>query len=227
LRFRGAAPRGQWSRKSAFVGSQVPGTVLKSGIAWKKIDNQAVKEETLATDVGTPSDNETAVRRLIEEAWNGGNLAVTEELVSPDAVDHDPARPRGLPQGREGLKQTISMYRDAFPDLKLSIDDLLAQGDKVVWRWHAEGTHTGEYQGLLPTGRRGEVTGISIARMEDGRVAETWIEWDNFGLLQQLGMAPGPGSRGEWLGIQAQRLGVRARETATRLRERVAESRPQ
>jgi steroid delta-isomerase-like uncharacterized protein len=181
----------------------------------------------MATEATKTTENETAIRTLIEELWNKGNLAATEELVAADALDHDPARPKDLPQGREGLKQTVSMYRDAFPDLSLSIDDLFAHEDKVVWRWHAAGTHRGEFLGLLPTGRRGEVTGISIARMEDGRVAETWIEWDNFGLLQQLGMAPGPGSRGEWLGIQAQRLGVRARETATRLRERVAESRPQ
>jgi steroid delta-isomerase-like uncharacterized protein len=179
----------------------------------------------LATDVPTPSDNETAIRELIEQAWNRGNLAVTEELVAPDVVDHDPARPRGLPEGRGGLKEAISMYRDAFPDLRLSIDDLFAERDKVVWRWHAEGTHSGEFQGLLPTGRRGEVTGISIARLEDGKVAEVWTEWDNLGLLQQLGLAPGPGSRGEWLGVQAQRLAVRARDAATKVRERAAERR--
>ena len=179
----------------------------------------------MATTATKTTDNETAIRTLIEEVWNKGNLAATEDLVAPDALDHDPARPKDLPQGREGLKQTVSMYRDAFPDLRLSIDDLLAQGDKVVWRWRAEGTHRGEFQGLLPTGRRGDVTGISIARLEDGKVAEVWAEWDNFGLLQQLGMAPGPGSHGERLGIQAQRLMVRARETATKLRERAAERR--
>lgn len=179
----------------------------------------------MATDAVTPSDNETVIRRLVEEVWNGGNLAVADELVAPNAVDHDPARTADLPQGREGLKQGVSMYRAAFPDLRLSIDELLSQQDTVVWRWHSEGTHSGELQGLLPTHKRGRVTGISIARFEDGKVAETWSEWDNLGLLQQLGMAPGPGSRGEWLGVQAQRLAVRARETAAKLRERAAERR--
>ena len=168
----------------------------------------------------TVTANETAVRTLIKEAWNKGNLAAIEELVAPDAMDHDPARPSDLPQGREGLRQAVSMYRAAFPDLTLSIDELFAHEDKIVWRWRSEGTHEGEFQGLLPTKKRGQVTGISIARLEDGKVAETWSEWDNLGLLQQLGAAPGPGTRGEWLGVQAQRLSVRAREAATKLRER-------
>ena len=118
------------------------------------------------------------------------------------------------------------MYRAAFPDLRLSIDELFAHEDKVVWRWRSEGTHTGEFFGLLPTHKRGEVTGISIARLEDGKVVETWSEWDNLGLLRQLGAAPGPGSRAEWLGVQAQRLAVRAQEAATKLRERAGERGP-
>jgi steroid delta-isomerase-like uncharacterized protein len=171
------------------------------------------------------TDNETAIRLLIEEAWNQGNVGAVEELVEPDAIDHDPARPANLPQGREGLRESVSMFRAAFPDLRLSIDEIFAHGDKVVWRWHSEGTQAGEFQGLLPTNKRGEVTGISIARFESGKVVESWSEWDNLGLLRQLGVAPSPGSRGEWLGVQAQRLSVRAREAATRLRERANERR--
>jgi steroid delta-isomerase-like uncharacterized protein len=177
----------------------------------------------MSTEGTTLTDNETAVRTLIEELWNKGNLDRADQLVAPDAVDHDPARPPDLPQGREGVKQAVSMYRAAFPDLRLSIDELFAHEDKVVWRWRSEGTHTGEFYGLLPTHKRGEVTGISIARLEDGKVVETWSEWDNLGLLRQLGAAPGPGSRAEWLGVQAQRLAVRAQEAATKLRERGGE----
>jgi steroid delta-isomerase-like uncharacterized protein len=177
----------------------------------------------MATRATNTTDNETTIRTLIEEVWNKGNFAATEELVAADAVDHDPARPPDLPQGREGLKHAVSMYRSAFPDLRLTIDDLLAHEDKVVWRWHSEGTHSGEFLGLLPTNRHGSVTGISIARLEDGKVVESWSEWDNLGLLQQLGVAPGVGSRGEWLGIQAQRLSVRAQEVATKVRERAAD----
>ena len=173
----------------------------------------------------TKTDNETVVRTLIEEAWNQGNLEPIEELVAHDVVDHDPARPPDLPQGREGLRQVVSMYRAAFPDLRLSTDELFAHEDKVVWRWRSEGTHTGDFQGLLPTNKRGEVTGLSIARLEDGKVVETWSQWDNLGLLRQLGVAPGPGSRAEWLGVQAQRLAVRAQEAATKLRERAEQRR--
>jgi steroid delta-isomerase-like uncharacterized protein len=176
----------------------------------------------MATDATSASEIETAVRTLIEEAWNKGNLAPIDDLVAPGTVDHDPARPPDLPQGREGLKQAISMYRAAFPDLRIDIEELFVYGDRVVWRWRSEGTHAGEFQGLLPTNRHGEVTGISIARFQDGKVVETWSQWDNLGLLQQLGVAPGPGSRGERLGVQAQRLSVRAREAASRLRERAA-----
>jgi steroid delta-isomerase-like uncharacterized protein len=177
----------------------------------------------MATRATNTTDNEANIRTLIEEVWNKGNLAAAEDLVAADAVDHDPARAPDLPQGREGLKKAVSMYRSAFSDLRLSIDDLLAHEDKVVWRWHSEGTHTGEFFGLLPTNRHGGVTGISIARLEDGKVVESWSEWDNLGLLQQLGAAPGAGSRGEWLGIQAQRLSVRAQEVATKVRERASE----
>jgi steroid delta-isomerase-like uncharacterized protein len=168
-------------------------------------------------------DNETTIRTLVEEVWNRGNLAATEDFVAPDVVDHDPARPPDLPQGREGIKQAVSMYRTAFPDLRLSVDELLAHEDKVVWRWHSEGTHTGEFLGLLPTNKHGRITGISIARLEDGKVVETWSEWDNLGLLQQLGVAPAAGSRGEWLGIQAQRISVRAQGAATKVRERAVQ----
>lgn len=177
----------------------------------------------MATQATNTTDNETTIRTLIEEVWNRGNLAATEDLVAPDAMDHDSARPPDLPQGREGVKEAVSIYRTAFPDLRLSIDELLAHEDKVVWRWHSEGTHSGEFLGLLPTNKHGKITGISIARLEDGKVVESWSEWDNLGLLQQLGVAPGAGSRGEWLGIQAQRLSVRAQEAATKIRDRAAE----
>jgi steroid delta-isomerase-like uncharacterized protein len=179
----------------------------------------------MAAKAAKTSDNEIAIRTLVEEVWNKGNLDATEKFVSPDAIDHDPARPPDLPQGREGLKRVVSLYRAAFPDLTLIVDELFAHEDRVVWRWHSEGTHTGEFLGLLPTNRHGRVTGISIARLEDGKVAETWSEWDNLGLLQQLGVAPAAGSRGEWLGIQAQRISVRAQKATAKIRERAAERR--
>jgi predicted ester cyclase len=101
------------------------------------------------------------------------------------------------------------MYRAAFPDVKITIDDVIAADDKVVLRWHSEGTHRGELEGLAPTGARGSVTGISIDHWKDGKVVESWTEWDNLGLARQLGAAPAEGSAGEKLGLAVQRLVAR------------------
>ena len=98
------------------------------------------------------------------------------------------------------------MYREAFPDVRISVDDVIAAGDKVVLRWHSEGTHRGELAGLAPTGVRGSVTGISIDQWKDGKIIETWTEWDNLGLARQLGAAPPEGSIGEKIGTMLQRL---------------------
>ena len=109
----------------------------------------------------------------------------------------------------EVLKRTASMYRGAFPDVRVTVDDVIAADDKVVLRWHSEGTHRGELAGLAPTGARGSVTGISIDRWKDGKVVEAWAEWDNLGLARQLGAAPPEGSVGEKIGMGLQRLMAR------------------
>lgn len=103
----------------------------------------------------------------------------------------------------------MSLYRTAFPDVRITVDDVITAGDKVVLRWHSEGTHRGELAGLAPTGAHGSVTGISIDRWKDGKVVESWTEWDNLGLARQLGAAPPEGSFGEKLGIGVQRLMAR------------------
>jgi steroid delta-isomerase-like uncharacterized protein len=150
-------------------------------------------------------------RRLLEETFNEGNLALADQLIAPDAINHDPAEPaqlRGL-RGPEVLRRTVQMYRSAFPDVRITVDDVIASGDKVVLRWHSEGTHRGELEGLAPTGTRGSVTGISIDLWKDGRVVESWTEWDNLGLARQLGAMPPEGSMGEKLGVAMQRLMAR------------------
>jgi predicted ester cyclase len=98
------------------------------------------------------------------------------------------------------------MYRTAFPDVHITVDDVITADDKVVLRWHSEGTHRGKLAGLAPTGARGTVTGIGIDRWKDGKVVEAWTEWDNLGLARQLGAAPPEGSLGEKLGMALQRL---------------------
>lgn len=150
-------------------------------------------------------------RRLLEETFNDGHLALIDQLVAPDAVNHDPAEPahmRGL-RGPEVLKRTVQTYRAAFPDVRITVDDVIASGEKVVLRWHSEGTHRGELEGLAPTGAHGSVTGISIDHWKEGKVVESWTEWDNLGLARQLGAAPPEGSMGEKVGMTMQRLAAR------------------
>jgi len=173
-------------------------------------------DATTSSEAGTqattvPGDLAEASRRLLEESFNEGKLELADQLISPEAVNHDPAEParlRGL-RGPDVFKQTVTMYRAAFPDVRVTVDDVIASGDKVVLRWHSEGTHSGELEGLAPTGARGSVSGISIDQWKDGKVIETWSEWDNLGLARQLGAAPPEGSVGEKLGFALQRVMAR------------------
>lgn len=150
-------------------------------------------------------------RRLLEETFNTGNLEIIDQLVAQDAINHDPAEPARIRKlrGPEVLKQTVQMYRNAFPDVRITVDEVIAAGDKVVLRWHSEGTHRGQLEGLAPTGVRGSVTGISIDLWRDDKVVESWTEWDNLGLARQLGAAPPEGSASEKLGMAMQRLMAR------------------
>jgi steroid delta-isomerase-like uncharacterized protein len=158
-----------------------------------------------------PGDLSEASRRLLERSFNEGNFELIDQLVASDAINHDPATPAQMRdlRGPEVLKRTVSMYRTAFPDVRITVDDAIAADDKVVLRWHSEGTHRGELAGLAPTGARGSVTGMSIDRWKDGKVVEAWVEWDNLGLARQLGAAPPEGSVGEKIGMGVQRLMAR------------------
>ena len=129
-------------------------------------------------------ENKAKVRRIIEEVWNGGNLAVLDELVAPNCVFHDPSTTLS---GPEGIKRYV-MYRMAFPDVHFTIDDLIAEGERVVIRWTVTGTHKGELQGMAPTGRYVRVMGMVISRFAKGKVEEDWINFDALGLMQQLGV---------------------------------------
>jgi predicted ester cyclase len=158
-----------------------------------------------------PVDLSEASRRLLEETFNEGNIELIDQLVAPGAVNHDPATPSQMRSlsGPDVFKATVKMYRTAFPDVHITVDDVIAADDKVVLRWHSEGTHRGGLGGLAPTGARGTVTGIGIDRWKDGKVVEAWTEWDNLGLARQLGAAPPEGSVGEKIGMGLQRLMAR------------------
>ena len=134
--------------------------------------------------------NKALARRNVEEIWNQGNLSVIDELVAPNATFHDPSVPGGKFTGPEGFKQFVQIYRGACPDVRLTIEDLIAEGDKVVSRWTAIGTHKGELMGIAPTGKRVTVTGCDIAQYQNGKVVEGWASYDMLGMLQQLGVVP-------------------------------------
>ena len=135
-------------------------------------------------------DNKALERRVFEEVLNKGNLALVDELFSPDNVVHTSTGPV---HGSEGFKQFVNMYLSAFPDLQFTIEDMVAEGDKVVTRYTARGTHRGDLQGIPPTGKPATVTGIVISRYEGGKSVEGWLEFDALGMMQQLGVVPSMG----------------------------------
>jgi steroid delta-isomerase-like uncharacterized protein len=134
--------------------------------------------------------NKANSRRVFDEVLNKGNLAVVDELFNADNVVHTPTGPV---YGVEGYKQFVNMYLSAYPDLQFTIEDLLAEGDKVVARWTGTGTHQGSLMGIPPTGKRVTVTGMNINRFENGKFLEVWLEFDGLGMLQQLGVIPAMG----------------------------------
>ena len=131
------------------------------------------------------SKNKDMVHRLFEEVWNKGDRALVDELFAPGYIHHDPSTP-DFGYGPESEKQRVALYRAAFPDLHVSIDDLIAEKDQVVVRWAARGTHRGELKGVAPTGREITVTGISVVRISHGKFVQGWASWDAQGLTEQL-----------------------------------------
>jgi steroid delta-isomerase-like uncharacterized protein len=131
--------------------------------------------------------NKTAVRRLFEEVWNKGNLPVTDELFAPNYAHHDSSTP-DVGRGPESEKKRATLYRTAFPDLRLTIEDIIAEGETVTARWSCKGTHKGDLSGIAPTGKQFTISGISIARFTNGKMVEGWVNWDALGLMQQLGV---------------------------------------
>jgi steroid delta-isomerase-like uncharacterized protein len=136
--------------------------------------------------------NKALARQLVEEVFNRGNLRVVDELLAPDFVERE-VLPPGIPSGREGVKQLTAMFRGAFPDLKVSIDDIIAEGDRVVIRLTWTGTQRGEFMGIPPTGKPVSFGVIDILRFASGKCVEHWGQMDSMGLMMQLGAIPAEG----------------------------------
>jgi steroid delta-isomerase-like uncharacterized protein len=138
-------------------------------------------------------DNKELVRRYFEEIWDRGDLDAVDRLFSSDFVRHGPAMEGGDLRGPEGMKQLVRMYRTSFPDLKVPIDEQVAEGDVVVSRWTATGSHQGDLMGTPPSGKRATVPGVLIDRVAGGKIAEEWASYDGLSMLQQLGVIPALG----------------------------------
>ena len=139
--------------------------------------------------MNTSDENKDISRRADEELFNRGNLSIADKLFASNFVYHDPVS-REEWRGPESVKSYAAMLRVAFPDLHQTIEEQIAEGDKVAYRWTARGTHQGEFMGIAPTGNRVEMTGISIARLIDGKLEEIWENYDALGMMQQLSIVP-------------------------------------
>ena len=142
-------------------------------------------------------DNKTLMRRLMNEGLNAGNLAIIDEIMSPDFVEHQVLPMQG--SGRDVVKQLFAMLRTAFPDIHFTFDDIIAEGDKVMARGTARSTHLGPYMGVPPTGKPVRVTIYDVVRIKDGKMVEHWGLTDALGLMQQIGVVqlPVPAGRPE------------------------------
>ena len=133
-------------------------------------------------------DNKALIRRFVDEVQSGGNVGLIDEICSPGFVNH--SAPPGIPADREGIKIITAMFRRAFPDSYFTVEDMVAEGDKVATRKTFHGTHGGEFMGIPPSGRGVSMGPIDIVRISDGRVVEHWSMGDTLGMMQQLGVIP-------------------------------------
>ena len=134
------------------------------------------------------SEENKAVARRFYETFEKGDLPIVDEVLASNFVEHNPFPDQ--PPGPEGMKQVLGMMRATFPDMAVSTQDMIAEGDKVVSRWTGTGTHQGEFMGIPATGNKVTVSGIGIDRVVDGKIVEHWEQFDAMGMMQQLGAIP-------------------------------------
>jgi predicted ester cyclase len=145
-------------------------------MATKEMSDPAIK-----TDI---ESNKATYRRFINEVFNQGRLDMVDELVDESYTLHD--APPGTPEGPEAIKQVVKMFRAAFPDLQITIEDQIAEGDKVCSLAVTRGTHKGTIFGIAPTGNSIAMKGLTLVTIIDGKLVETWIKNDMMGLMEQL-----------------------------------------
>jgi steroid delta-isomerase-like uncharacterized protein len=132
-------------------------------------------------------ENKKIARKLMEDGWNKGREEVVDEVMSSKCRFHDPVFP-SLTSGLENYKGHIRNCRSGFPDLKFTIEDVIAERNEVVLHWKAHGTHRGDFLGMPATNKSANVQGTSICRFERGKIAEVWVDWNLLSLMEQLGL---------------------------------------
>jgi len=138
----------------------------------------------------TAEENKRTARRVLEEVVERGDLDAIDEIYTEDAVEHTPV---GDFSGHEEIREGFELTLGAFSDYTVTVDDVIAEGDTVAVRLTERGTHDGEFMGIDPTGREFEIRTMAFLRLEDGKVAEWWVQPDNLGLMRQLGVVDPPG----------------------------------
>ena len=138
-------------------------------------------------------ENKAIVRRINDEVWSEGHLDVIDELIADDFVATVVGAPEQI-RGPQGFREFVVMYRTAFPDLRITVDEQVAEGETIVTRWTATGTNEGELMGIPATGKQATTAGININRISGGKLVEGWGLFDQLGLLQQIGAVPVPTS---------------------------------
>jgi steroid delta-isomerase-like uncharacterized protein len=141
------------------------------------------------------SESNKQVSRRFTELFGTDDLSLADDVLSADVVFHG-AVPDGDLRGREAVKGFVAAYRAAFPDAVSTVEDQVAEGDTVATRWRARGTHDGPLGDLPATGREFAIDGVTIERLEGGRIAEVWVARDELGLMRQLGVLPQPEAAG-------------------------------
>ena len=135
------------------------------------------------------AEESKAIMRQFWAVWEEGNIGLLDELLAPEYINHTLAAP-DLPPGPEGVKEVVSMFHSAMPDLRVVIEDMIAEGEKVATRYALEGTHRGHLFGAAPTGKRLSIKSITLERVSDGKIKEHWRNTDEVGMMRQLGVMP-------------------------------------
>ena len=176
-----------WRRNS-------PPSGAESRVVNDRSNEGGKQEKTGRAEAMSAQENKERARRLLEEAFGGGNTSVIDEVFRSDFVCYDPNSEAGEVRGAQTMKGEIEYFRQAVPDLTYTVEDQLAEGDKVVTRWKASGTHQGEFFGVPGSGKRIEMSGIQIDRFdeESGKIVEEWPEYDLLGAMRQMGAIPEP-----------------------------------